>query len=135
MPEEPQKGTKIQLAVAIGHGLSVRAWARANNVPRVTAQRWSKDPKVRQAAEACRRRALDRAVGQMSRRATWVVGGITTHAGEAQSESVRLRALRALLADMMAVSRFGGLEDRMTAIEKRSAEQDATANGGTGDGR
>jgi hypothetical protein len=132
MPEEPQKGTKIQLAVAIGNGLSVRAWARANSLPRVTAQRWSKDPKVRQAAEQCRRRAIDRAVGQMSSRATWVVRGITRLAGEGESESVRLRAYRALMADMMAVSRFGGLEDRMTDIEKRLAERNGNANGGMG---
>ena len=33
MPEEPQKPTKAQLALALARGSSIRAWAKANNVP------------------------------------------------------------------------------------------------------
>ena len=46
----------------------------------------------------------------------------------AESETVRLRSLRAILVDMMAVSRYAGLEFRMTGIEtelelRREGEQ------------
>ena len=37
MPEEPQKGTKTQLAIALARGMSIRGWAKANKVPRMTA--------------------------------------------------------------------------------------------------
>jgi hypothetical protein len=46
------------------------------------------------------------------------VDGITNLAQEADSESVQLRAWRAVLADQMAVSRFSDLEYRMTEIEE-----------------
>jgi hypothetical protein len=44
--------------------------------------------------------------------------GILTLAKEADSESVQLRAWRAMLADNMAVSKFSDLEYRMAEIEE-----------------
>ena len=49
---------------------------------------------------------------------TKAVDGITNLAQEADSESVQLRAWRAILADMMSVSKFSVLEYRMTEIEE-----------------
>ena len=46
------------------------------------------------------------------------VDGIVTLAKEADSESVQLRAWRAVLADLMSVSKFSVLEYRMTEIEE-----------------
>jgi hypothetical protein len=45
--------------------------------------------------------------------------GIVTLAREAESESVQLRAWRAVLADQMAVAKFSDLEDRMVEIEEQ----------------
>ncbi len=45
--------------------------------------------------------------------------GIVTLAKEAESESVQLRAWRAILADQMAVSKFSDLEYRMVEIEEQ----------------
>jgi hypothetical protein len=45
-------------------------------------------------------------------------GGIIRLGKEADSESVQLRALRAVLADNMAVSKFSNLEYRMTELEE-----------------
>ena len=72
------------------------------------------------AIERIRRRAIDRAVGLMSRRARWAAEHIVKLGESAASESVKLAALRAVLSDMMAVSKFGGLEDRIsTDIEEQ----------------
>ena len=49
---------------------------------------------------------------------TKAVDGITHLAREAYSESVQLRAWRAILADMMSVYKFSVLEYRMTEIEE-----------------
>ena len=118
MADEAPKGTKSQLAFALAHGGSVAAWARANEVPKRTAYRWSKDPNVRKTVESCRRRSIDRAVGMMSSRATWVVGRITKLADSAESESVRLTALRSMFSDMIAVAKYSGLEGRLVEIEE-----------------
>ena len=71
------------------------------------------DPKVRREVEASRRRALGRAIGRLSSVAVKAANGIVTLAKEAESESVQLRAWRAVLADQMAVSKFSDLEYRM----------------------
>ena len=131
MPGEDRDSRKTQLALALAQGVSVAMWSRANDVPKRTAYRWAADPKVRKVVEACRRRAIDRAVGQMTRHATWVVGGMTKLANNAASESARLSALRALMGDMMAVSKYSGLEGRMAAIEERLRRR-RRKNGGAG---
>ena len=118
MPEDVRKNQKTQLTLAIARGESITAWARRNGVPLSTAFRWSQEPKVRRAVEAWRRRALGRAIGRMASLAMKAVDGITTLAKEAQSESVQLRAWRAILADQMAVAKFSDLEYRMTEIEE-----------------
>ena len=118
MTEEPRKNTKTQVALTLARGVSINTRTRANEVPKRTAYRWSKDPNVRKAVESCRRRSIDRAVGLMTRRATWVVGRITKLADSAESESVRLTALRSMFSDMIAVSKYSGLEGRLVEIEE-----------------
>jgi hypothetical protein len=118
MPEPCPRGQKTSLALAIAQGTSVTAWALENQVPKRTAYRWANEPKLRKAVESYRSRAVDRAIGRMARNATWAADGIVKLAKDADSESVRLSAFRAILADMMAVSHFAGLERRMTQIEE-----------------
>ncbi len=94
-------------------------WASKNQVPRRTAFRWAREPKVRAAIEKCRRQTLDRAVGRLTHGVTSVTKGILELSQSASSESVKLAAMRAVLSDMMAVSKFGGLEDRVTQVEEK----------------
>ena len=54
----------------------------------------------------------------MSTRARWAAQLIVKLGESATSESVRLSALRAIMSDVIAVSKFGGLEDRMTEMEE-----------------
>jgi hypothetical protein len=116
-PENVPLTPKSQLTLAIAKGMPVTQWARENCVPKRTAFRWAREPKVRAAVESYRRRVLDRAVGRMTVGVTWATEGIFELAKGAASESVKLAALRAVVSDMMAVSKFGGLEDRVTQIE------------------
>jgi len=62
----------------------------------------------------------------MARRVTWATDGIAKLAKDAESEPVKLTALRAILSDMMAVSQFAGLEQRMTEIEEQLHERTAS---------
>ena len=117
MSEEPRERNKFSLAVALARGSSIRRWARANNVPRETARRWAHEPDVRLTVESLRRRAIDRAVGMLAGRSSWAAGGICKLARGAESESVRLRAIKSVLSDMIAVSKYSGLEERMAGLE------------------
>jgi hypothetical protein len=69
--------------------------------------------------EATQRRALGQAIGRLSSVAMKAANGIVTLAKEAKSESVQLRAWRAILADQMAVAKFSDLKYRMTEIEEQ----------------
>jgi hypothetical protein len=124
MPGPRPEGQKTSLALAIAQGTSIAAWARQKDVPKRTAYLWAEQPKVKAAVELYRSRAVDRAVGRMARNATWAADGIVKLAKEADSESVRLSALRAILADMMAISHFSGLERRMSQIRDRTDDAD-----------
>ena len=123
MSEEPRERNKLDLAIALARGTSISVWARANDVAKETARRWSREPEVRAEIETFRRRAIDRAVGVFAGRAGWAAGGICKLASGAESESVKLRALRAVLGDMIAVSRYSGLEERMAELEQHVREQ------------
>ncbi len=116
---------KTKLAVAIARGHSVIAWARKNGVPERTAFRWAKDRKVRETSDTWRRTVLNQAIGRMVRRSAAAADGIERLAREADSESVRLRAWRAILADQMAVAKFSTLELRMTELEEGAKAQAA----------
>jgi hypothetical protein len=126
---ENSPSRKSQLAFAIAQGMSITAWAVKYDVPRRTATRWASEPKVRAAVESCRRRALDRAIGRQARRVTWAADEIAALAKGAVSESVKLAALRAIFSNMIAVSRFAVLQDRVTELEKKHDEP----TGNTGD--
>jgi hypothetical protein len=130
-PENVSQSLKSQLIVAIAEGMPVTEWAHKNKVPRRTAFRWAREPKIRASVESSRRRALDRAIGRMSKHVNWAAGGIARLAKTAESESVRLAALRAIFSNMMAVSEFAGLEQRMAQIEEqlRGTTDDAARTG------
>jgi hypothetical protein len=123
MDKEVRRHKKIHLALAIAEGESIIAWAQENGVPERTAFRWAQDPKVRREVEACRRRVVSQAIGRLTGMTTKAADRISTLAQEADSESVQLRASRAILADMIAVSKFSDLEYRMTEIEQQLSER------------
>jgi hypothetical protein len=117
--QDVRKNHENEFAGAIAEGESIIAWAQQNGVPERTAFRWAQDPTVRREVEACRRRVVNQAIGRMTGMAMNAVDGIVTLAKEADSESVQLRAWRAILADMLSVSKFSDLEYRMAEIEEQ----------------
>ena len=107
------------LAVAIAEGTCHRQMGANNDVPERTAYRWATEPEVRAEVASIRRRALDR-----GRRPD----GRSCHLGRRPDPRARRdRRLRVgpavgaagLMSDMMAVSKFAGLEDRMTELEEQ----------------
>ena len=119
MSGELRQSQKSQLAVAIAQGTSVAKWARATRCPNGRPTGGPTSPKVRAEVESIA------AAPSIGRSAGWPSVppgpsmGSSTLGENAESESVKLSALRAVLSDMMAVSKFAGLEDRVTEIEEQ----------------
>ena len=96
MSEEHRNNTKTQLALAVAQGMRVTTWARTHGVPRRTAFRWAKDPQFRAVVETCRRRTMDLAIGRLTKHSTRAADDLAKLSREAESDSVRLRACRAI---------------------------------------
>ena len=128
MTKQLRQKMKTQLALAIAQGRSVALWARDNQVPRRTAYRWASQPDLRATVESCRRRARDRALGRMAMQARRASDQTAKVAAAAESESVKLRALRSILADVISVSKFSDLRRRMAAIEQEIHERTDNAS-------
>jgi hypothetical protein len=122
--EDSSPSPKGLLALAIAQGKSIADWAIKNDVAERTAYRWARDPNVRAKVASCRRHLVDEALGVMSSQVTKAAAGIAALSENAVSESVKLAALRAIFSNMMAVSEFSTLEERMTRIEERLDERD-----------
>jgi hypothetical protein len=119
MSKRNNQGQKHALALAMAAGGSVRSWAKDNQVPARTAYTWSRSEEVLNVVDRIRRRALDRAIGRLALHAIEAAGQITDLAGTAESESVRLQAARAVLAEMVALTDYVGLERRLIEVERR----------------
>ena len=110
---------KAALALAIATGRTVRAWAKEHDVPERTAYTWARSdrgPATR--SNASDAAAIDRAIGRLSRYAAAAAQQIAKLAEDAESEAVKLQAARAVLADLMTVSNYADLEDRITVLER-----------------
>jgi hypothetical protein len=127
MSEEIPLAKQDELAVAVAQGKSVAAWARRNDVPIATAYRWAKDPDLRRQAQDWRRRCLDRALGEMASHSRRAVRAMVQLSENADSDSVRLSAMRAVLRDQIAVSRHADLEHRVAVLEEKRAAREANA--------
>jgi hypothetical protein len=108
--------------VAIAAGQPVGGWAKANEIPKRTAYRWSRDPEVRRLVAEIRRRSIDKAVGRLSKAAE-AADQIIKLAREAAAEAVRLTAARSILSDLMAVSDHQQLDARIAELERRILEK------------
>jgi hypothetical protein len=121
MSQRNNQNQKADLALALATGGTVKAWADAKGVAERTARTWSHSPEVVRQVQEIRREAVDRAVGKLSEGATVAAEKIARLVQEAGSESVQLSAARAVLADLMSVSNYAALEQRLVELERRMA--------------
>jgi hypothetical protein len=117
MSSGQRENRKKKLVAAIAMGMPVAEWARANNVPRRTAYRWAKEPKVKSAVEAYRRKAVDQSLGVLTKSLSKAAAAIADLGATAESESVRLSANKAMFSTTITLSKFAALEQRVTELE------------------
>ena len=126
--EEIPLSKQDQLAIAIAQGKSVARWARQNEVPRSTAYKWAHDLDVCRQVDDWRRRVLNRGLGLMASHSAWAVRRIIKLGEAAASESVQLRALRAILSDQMAVAKHANFEYRIAQLEEKRRARTGNPN-------
>ena len=125
---------KTRLATAIAEGQACRRVGERKPRGRADGPAWAAEPDVRTEVESFRRTALDQAVGRMAKRVAWATERIAHLADNAKSESVRLAAVRSILSDIMAISDFTGLEERIAGLKEqdRVLHQQGTSCTGRG---
>ena len=119
MSDIDSENLKANLALALVGGTRAADWAKANGVSERTVCRWSRSPEVREQVDAIRREFVDRAINRYCEKATAAADQVIKLAEEANSESVRLHASRAILSGLMAVSNYSSIERRMSEVERR----------------
>ena len=140
MQEDVRDDLKSQLALMIARGKPINACAIQNDLPLPTAYRCSREPQVhgtvqesrepqvRGEVQEWRRFVLNLTIGRLARLSLKATDGIAKLGRGAESESVQLRAWRAVLADQMAVAKFSDLEDRVTEVEELVKARDGHTN-------
>jgi hypothetical protein len=114
------------LAAAIAGGESVSAWARRQTpeIPKRAAYTWSRLPQVKRTVAEIRRRAVDRAAGELARGALKAARKIVHLAESAESEAVALAASRAVLSDLRETADWIAFEGRLAELERTVHEKD-----------
>src|SRR5262249_24784260 len=110
MPRIHNPIRKSELARALATGATVVAWAKEKTARTPPASRGAGSRPALDEVEPTRRAALEHAIGRLSGNANDAAEQINRLAKEAASESVRLQASRAVLAELLTVSSHAALE-------------------------
>jgi hypothetical protein len=91
-------------------------------VNRSTVLKWQADPAFPRDVERLRRRMLDQAVGKFAGSVSEIADGMIKLALDAASEGVKLAAQRSVVENLVAMSEFGEVKDRLSKLEARLEE-------------
>lgn len=115
------------LAIAVARGSTVAAWARQNEIPPRTAYRWSKTAEFKGMVDECRRKAIDRSIGDMCKHLLTATREIARLIKAGDCDSVRLAAARTLLDQFFAVrertefrAELQSLQDELAKAKEKS---------------
>jgi hypothetical protein len=116
-----KRGPKLRedMALAIARGASISQWARDNEIPDRTAREWAKKREFKELVAEHRRRLADRVIGQLSRIATKAVRAIERLMDNSPNDTVRLNAARSILTELVNITGFSELEQRITELERQ----------------
>lgn len=107
MPNGPHSRAKVEhLAFHQATGGSVASFSRSEKIPRRTCYAWTKELGYQEKVAAYRANVVDRLVGSLAGLGKAAVKEIGVLAKGAESESVRLQACRAILADLISVGQY-----------------------------
>jgi hypothetical protein len=122
--DELRNRHQLELAEAIAKGVSINKWAKLHGIPPRTAYNWADRREVRSQVDAIRRRAVDKAVGKMTRRLDWATNRIIKLGNDASSEAVQLSAAKTFYTNVVCLNKYSVLDHRVAALEEEFLDHD-----------
>lgn len=111
---------ELSACIAEG-GQTLAQFAEKRQLSPRTVQSWAGLPEVQDQVRAIRQGMVDRAVGQLSSLAAASVTSIARLASKAESEAVRLAALKTLLTELVNVASYADLAAEIAQLRDEVA--------------
>jgi hypothetical protein len=124
MPFSYPETVKDDLARWLAAGGTLGTWCRRNAIDLKTACNWYKTAAFRRKVEALRRRAAERAIGQMARHFGKAVDTAVRLVERGQDDRVKLAAATTVIDQMLDLDDRAGLAARIRRLEERLAALD-----------
>jgi hypothetical protein len=123
MPRKTNPDMLESLALALAEGSSVVDLAKKNDIKIRTAYAWSSRPGVRARAAKLRSRAVDRAVGVLSKTAVYAAATLGSLLKEEHPPMIRLNAATRVLSSLIDVQAHADLSIRIAELERLEQER------------
>ena len=116
-PENKSEYDALVLATAIGQKTS--AWCKETGVAQSTASAWKASPEFRAAVEAEQKEMLTRARSRLAAGAELAATTMLNMAHSAISEPTKLAAANSILRNLVEMTDFVEIRDRLEALEAK----------------
>lgn len=110
------------LALWLAEGKTLASWAADHDIPDRTARDWAKKPEFKAKVSQIRDEFVDSVVGEMKSDLKKARAKISSLIENADTDSVKLAAARAMIADMIALANHA---DQAKQLAELRAEVDA----------
>jgi hypothetical protein len=113
-----------QLALAVAAGRPVSTWCEASGVATRTAYAWYRQESFRRLVAEYRRRAEERAIGEMAKGLGKAVAKVVQLIEEGSDDHVKLSAAETLIDKMLQVQGRAELKAEIRRLDERLAAQE-----------
>jgi hypothetical protein len=118
MPKKRNDLLMESLALAVSTGGKIAPWARKNGISERCARTWCARPEFKRMVREHRRVVVDRVLGMHIRLAESAIETIGRLMKQAESETVKLQAAKGIIADLMNITNFAEIDERLSALER-----------------
>ncbi len=125
------KSLFCDLALFVAAGGKVTSWCEANEVARGTAYQWRRNEAFERLVAEFRRRAVDRAIGKMTKNLGKAVEKIVELVEGGESQAVQLSAAKSLIDKLVHVQGHTAVNDELRRLDERLAAEEKRRGGGT----
>lgn len=121
-PEPRSPGKAALAALAIAQGSTMKAIAARLGLSERTIRRWAKTAAFKARVEALRSEYTDATLGRLADASSAAVGVLIDLMAEADTDSTRLAAAKAILDKLPIISEYADLARRIAELERRHQE-------------
>src|SRR3954465_14151765 len=121
-PHPSNESLYESLVIAVATGSTIAAWCKRTGTGRTTVSGWQREPRFAEDVARIRSELLNEAVGKFTKAVSDVADGMIKLARSATSEATRLAAQKAVLENLVQLTEFAEIKQRIEAIEQRLKE-------------